>query len=420
MKQKLYFLYSTLVGITIFLSSCKVRERIPAPSTPADSTTMDTVWRTQINDYSITPMLNSEGDVLSSKMFSSSGEVFQLFDGKTGKLKWEWKDYFSPESGFKGSNHVLYKDVLVLSRKNTSYAVDAITGKTIWRDYQNDLFGDNFLTGDEDGFIYHSFRPMNLDNRFVYIWRTRYDQLSWEQVCVFEEPMPLDRIRTGNMIIAKNKEGEKVLIYTLHIFREINGETKEMSRVIAYNLHTKKVIWNHDNSKQDINLTFWKTSMVSKGNTVFIFGVIGQEYVLNAYQVDTGKLLWSKSIPDFGLGLYLYKDLIIPLINRTRMVEALDINTGNAKWVQPFNDKPIYQINFDFDDSKVYKNFLISTVCDKLLALDLENGRVVYYEKPKVMYNCLQYGLAINEDKRWFYIQDRKFINCYKIPFQIK
>jgi hypothetical protein len=68
----------------------------------------------------------------------------------------------------------------------------------------------------------------------------------------------------------------------------------------------------------------------------------------------------------------------------------------------------------------VYKNFLISTQCGKMLAVNLDNGKEVYYDAPKVMGECLQHGLAINEEKRWFYVQDRFYINCYTLPFQIK
>jgi len=421
MNIKKYIIFLSIIGILQLLQNCKVREISPVPSIPIDTVAMDTVWRSEINDYSITPMLNSQGDVIASKMFSDpKGEVFQLYDGVTGKLKWEWQNYFTVEHGFNGSDHFLYKDVLVLSGRNTTYSIDAISGKTIWRDYQDTLFGDNFLAGDDDGFIYHSFRPFKDGNRLVYIWRTRYDELNWEPVCEFEEPIELERIRTSNMIVAKNNLGEKVLVYTLHIFRQVAGARKEFSKVIAYNLNAKKVIWQIDNSTQDINLTFWKTNMLYKDNKIFIFGVIGQQYALLAYNLTNGELLWSKSIPDFGVGLYLYKDMIIPLINRTKRVEALNINTGNAKWVQTFENEIKYDVNFGFDDSKVYKNFLISTICNNLLSLDLENGKVVYYDRPKVMDDCLQFGMAINEEKRWFYIQDRRYINCYTLPFQIK
>ncbi|MCG9879537.1 MAG: PQQ-like beta-propeller repeat protein [Bacteroidia bacterium] len=382
---------------------------------------MDSVWKTEIRDYSISPMLNSKGDLITSKIFSDpNGEIFQLYDGLTGKLKWEWQDFFAVERGFDGNDHFLYKDVLAISTRNTTYAIDAITGKTLWRDYQDTLYGDNFLTGDEDGFIYHGFRPFDVGNRLVYIWRTRYDVLNWEPVCQYLEPLELERIRTSNMVVTKNHLGEKILVYTLSIFRVIDGSRKETSKIIAYNLNTNKVMWEVDNTTNDISLTYWKTNLLSKDNKIFIFGEIGQSYALLAYDLMTGNRIWFRPIPDYGVGLYLYKDKIIPLINRHKVVEAMDINTGVTQWVKSYENDLNYDISFGFNDSKVYKNYLISTQCSKMLAINLDNGKEVYYDAPKVMGECLQFGIAINEEKRWFYVQDRKYINCYTLPSQIK
>jgi outer membrane protein assembly factor BamB len=139
-----------------------------------------------------------------------------------------------------------------------------------------------------------------------------------------------------------------------------------------------------------------------------------------AYKIDDGLLAFVKILEEFGVGLHFYNDMVIPLLNGNALVAAYDVNTGVEKWNISFLDKGRYTVNFDFYDSKIYKNFLISTQCKKILGINLDNGKEVFFGTPNAMNDCLQYGLAINEEKRWFYVQDRRYINCFTLPVQIK
>ena len=52
--------------------------------------------------------------------------------------------------------------------------------------------------------------------------------------------------------------------------------------------------------------------------------------------------------------------------------------------------------------------------------LNLDNGSVVFNKQVALPEGCLQYGIAINEQKRWFYVQDRYNVLCYKLPVEVK
>lgn len=407
----------------IFQASCKVGEVAPpSPSLTASDTIskLDTVWRVEINDYSITPILNSSKNVLTSKMFNDSrGEVFQLRSGQSGELLWEWSDYFTPEHGFFGSSKMFYKDVLILSNSYKTYAFSSITGQTLWRDNQKGMIGDNSMAIDDEGYVYHTFRDIGNGNRNIYVWRTKYDQLKWEQIYVFSDTVDNGKMANMNIVVSKNTKGENILVFTPVMFRDFSGVNTYASKVIAYNIDERKIEWQVDYNLNNEHLQFWKTDMVAKNDKIYIFAVAGTKYFLQAYQIADGKLAFERSLPDFGVGMYFYKNMVVPLLNGNKPVTAYDLNTGALIWSLDVNNDQRW-INFDFEDSKVYKNFLISTQCGNILAINLDNGKEVFFDKPKVMGECLQFGLAINEEKRWFYVQDRKYINCYTLPFQIK
>jgi outer membrane protein assembly factor BamB len=141
---------------------------------------------------------------------------------------------------------------------------------------------------------------------------------------------------------------------------------------------------------------------------------------LVAFNVKDGSVAWEKKLPNFGVGIYLYKNSIIPLCNGGNPVTAYDLNTGNVVWQQNFTDDQLSNLNFDLSDSKVFKNYLLSTQCDHLLVLNLDNGSIVYFKDISLPNGCLQFGLEINEEKRCFYVQDRMSVVCYKLPDEVK
>jgi outer membrane protein assembly factor BamB len=190
------------------------------------------------------------------------------------------------------------------------------------------------------------------------------------------------------------------------------------AKVFGYNLNTKKYDWIKDYTHKYVE--FNVCNMASANGKVYTFAVYGANRYLVAINANDGSIAWDKLLPNFGVGIYLYKNMIIPLCNGRSIVAAYDLNTGAKQWQQEFNPEMLSNINFNFGDSKVFKNYLLSTKCDYLLALNLDNGSIVYFKKIAFPNACIQFGLEVNEEKRCFYVQDRISVVCYKLPDEIK
>jgi outer membrane protein assembly factor BamB len=149
-----------IMGVVLVNYSCKSKEEVFKPLPPkTTSLTLDTLWRSFIGGYSINPIMNSRKDILMSKVFYNPvGEIFKMFDGETGKLKWEWHDYYRPEEGFYDNGHILINDILILAASRNTYALNTLTGKTLWRTQPTNMYGEYKIFKDEDGYIYQGFR----------------------------------------------------------------------------------------------------------------------------------------------------------------------------------------------------------------------------------------------------------------------
>ena len=142
------------LALNLIVSSCNKEESFKSNSGLPDysgTSNLDLVWKSYIDEkkveaYNINPILNSNGDILVSNFADpSKREPMLLFDGITGALKWKWNDYFRDESGFWDKCHVAENDVLVLCSHNATYALNLITGQTLWRHFIDTMWGSPFI-----------------------------------------------------------------------------------------------------------------------------------------------------------------------------------------------------------------------------------------------------------------------------------
>jgi outer membrane protein assembly factor BamB len=408
-----------IIGILLVNYSCKSKEEVLKPL-PLNTSklVLDTLWRSYIGSYSNNPILNSNKDILMSKIFDNpEGEIFKLFDGSTGKLKWEWHDYFDFEEGFFSSRHIVKNDIIILCGGRNTYGLNILTGKTIWRNQMANMYGEQQIYEDMDGYVYQGYVDA-VNNYKSYVYRTKYDEGKWELVCTYEDSSKTyGRMYSNPITFSTNDKGEKMMIYTMYLASKTDN-TKYSSKIFGYNMVTKQFDWIKDYSDRYYELNVCK--MGSANGKVYTFAVYGANRFLVAFNANDGSIAWEKKLPNFGVGIYMYKNTIIPLCNGGNPVTAYDLNTGNAVWQQNFNADQLSNLNFDLSDSKVFKNYLLSTQCDHLLVLNLDNGAIVYFKDISLPNGCLQFGLEINEEKRCFYVQDRMSVVCYKLPDEVK
>lgn len=410
------YFFSISVLLSLMVIGCKTKEEAykPLPKT-LTQLELDTIWRFK-NEYSIMPTLNSDRDLLVSEMFQINGDEFKLLDGETGKLKWKWFDYFQKEEGFRSLNSIYIDDIMVLCSRSRTYAFNAKTGKTLWRHRIDTLFGEPQIYQDDEDYIYHGFT--SLKGYRAYVYRASYDKGDWTPICTFEDStMHFDSPSITPVALSKNDKGEKIMIFTLYLFSN-KGEPQTAIKVCGFNMVTNKYEWVKDYS--DKYAEFMVCKMASNDTKVFTYAVSGLNRYLVAINANDGSIAWEQSMPDLGVGIYPYKDKLISLSNGSRPVICVDQNTGNIAWQQNFTPETIDNFNFTFGDSKVFKNYLFSSKCNYLLVLNLDDGSVVYNKRISLPNGCLQFGVDINEEKRWLYIQDRYYINCYKLPDEVK
>jgi outer membrane protein assembly factor BamB len=412
-RNVIYF----LISISILSTSCKVEEFVSPPK-QVKKLVLDTTWTAYIGGYSNNPITNSNGDVLMSKVFDNpEGEIFKLYDGVTGKLKWEWHDYIKPAYEFSDNCHVLIKDVLALNAGSKTYAFNILTGKTIWRNSITNLEASPQFYAGPDNYIYQGFSDITRTFK-SYFYRTKYDQGNWELVCTFEDSTKqFDVIYSSPVAFSKNDIGEQIMVYTLHLLSSRDGDIYA-SKVCGFNLSTNKFEWIRDYS--DRYYEFMICNMQSNNEKVFTFATYGSKRYLIAINANDGSIAWEQIIPDLGVGLFSYKDLVIPTCNGNNPLTAYNQTTGKPVWSNPLTGLGLTMLNFAFGDAIVYKNYLISTQGDNLLVVNMDGGGVLYKEKIALPQGYLQFGVAINEKERLLYVQDRLRVVCYKLPDEIK
>lgn len=403
------------------LSTCK-KEPPPEVPFPSPSSALELVWQVPSPYYSSPPMLNSNGDVLMSASFidPTKGEIFKLLDQTNGEVKWEWKDYFKPKEGFAKDLMVQRNDVLVLSDRNYNYALNMLTGQTIWRNQIDTMEAEPQIYEDADGYVYKGFRSFTQPST-VHILRTMYNTGNWEFVCTYTDPNPIPgRFEVASIGVTLNAKGEKMVAFAIYTYSP-DPEVPVKPLIIGYNLNTKVFDWvkNHDDFLREFSVFMFNNNQ----GIVYSFGYFASTGYLVATKVDDGSILWKRELAGRGIGIDFYKQNLIVTCSGQSPVVCLNQETGALVWQQPFNtisDAQRTHLNFQDGECTIYKNYHLSTQCNYLLALNLDNGSMAYFEKAALPEGCLQSGIVVDEQKKVFYTEDRLRLLCYKLPEVLK
>lgn len=381
---------------------------------------LEPIWKRRLDTNtvdagSINPMLNSNGDIVVSSFTTiSNREPIMLFSGKTGEHKWKWDDYLRDELGFWDRRHVVDNDILVLCAHNATYALNIVTGQTVWRHFRPTEWGSSSIFKDDKGYVYHIFSGENSDYA-NYVYRTKIDQLNWELVCTLRDSS--DRLFTRrlpeNITFTTNQKGDQLMLFSLTLFNTaIDGNTF----LACYNINEKKYEWVR-NYYQDYN-EWGHTNMHVCNNMIVAYAYLGSNRYLIGVNLENGNIEWEQPVADHGVDLFKFNNTIISTVNGRHSVIAYNPATGQIIWEQKFNAEVLSQMNFLFGHGKTFKHFLFSTHCERLVVLNLIDGNVVYNER--ISTGCLEYGAVVDEHNKTFFVVDGTYINCYKLPKEIQ
>ncbi len=403
-----------LLGLVLTLLACKSQKKTDVPK-PIANLTYDTVWTIPAS-YSLKPHLTKEGNVVYNDLFSPNpkgGSIF-IVDGLTGKQLFEWNNYLHTPLTI-SDNGVFYKDnKMVFCNGPRNYCINTENGATLWRTQMLDYSASTFLFSDSNKYYYQG---MSNANYQVDIYKSEIESGKKEiAFSIFDTTKMYEDLLVNPIVVSINSKNESVLL-TKVAFRAAINDYPLKTKVFCYNLTQKKLDWVEDfeGKMNQIHVSNFAT----KGNKTFLSGFYQKTWYIFCLDNDNGQIIWQQVLPNFCVGLHLYEDQVIAMSAGQSPITSFNTTNGNPKWTTSFFDEPYYDINFDFGDAIVFKNYLISTQGDYLLGLNLENGRVICHKKMALPNSYMQYGIAINEEKRLFYVQDRFRLLCYRLPKEI-
>jgi outer membrane protein assembly factor BamB len=394
--------------IIIILVGCKTSSERLNPLT-IESMALDSLWSIP-NGYSIMPELHSE-NILVSWMFREQGDIYRSLNKVTGKINWEWYDYFKPGNA---NHHIIKNNILVIADGPRNYGVDLSSGHTIWRNQMPDHSAIAQIYFDGETYTYQTYID---DYDVSKIFRTNIINGNRDLVLAISDTFEsYSKTIISPLTITKNSKGENILIMSLYL-RPKGGDQSAKNVVLCYSLDHNRYKWSKDYTNQYREFSF--NGFKAIGGNTFIFADFMQKDYLLCLNNDDGSITWSNEIPNQGVSMHLVNGNIIALCNGRTAVNCFNQKTGKLVWTQTFSNMNMPDHNFTFEDGTIFKNYLFSAQCDHLLVLDINNGLVKYYKNIALPNGCLQYGVAIDEAKRVFYVQDRYRIICYKLPKEI-
>ncbi len=416
MKNGLLFL-SSFVFLALN-NNCK-KESNANKVIVTDSTNMINNWKVAFNinsqySYSIRPIITPSNDVIMSSWGASPREVFRLYDFKTGKVKWEWSDYLRDEQIFTGNRNAIYNFSLILCKNNATYSLNMTSGTTQWKHWIDTMYGSPFIYTGFSGYIYHGFTGEIGRNTF-YMFRTKHDKQDWKLIFTyFDSTLVYDKLSDGSVGFTKNTNGDELLIFSLICAGKNVGPTL----LCAYNLTKNKYEWTksyiHKYSYFSVNKI-----IISEGR-IFSFAELGNKYYISSFNVSDGSLVWETTLPDFGVAMHEYQNKIMILCNGDQPVTCYDKSSGQIIWKQHVALDGGEFLNYGFNDSGMFKNYLFSTQGKCLLVFDVNDGKVVYNKKLMSPGHSMTTGIAVNETLGYYYVADNQFANCFKLPPEVK
>jgi outer membrane protein assembly factor BamB len=422
-----YLVIPILFCLCTSFSSCIEEEpRVyPPPYIAPNLSVLDTVWTRSFCCSSTKPTLNKNGDLLVSAQFNNTGkgEAFLLLDKNTGALKWEWNDYIVPEEIFGIRTQI--DDIMILSSGRRSYAFNIVTGQTVWKYTIDSIAATSQICKDEDGYIYKGFYSKTQPST-IYIFRSKYNIGNWELVCTYKDKNPIrGRFEPASIGVTKNAKGEKVVVFSIYTWYDKLEDNKAL--LVGYNLSTQTFDWEK-NYRPNPLAEFSVFMFTNHKGIVYTFAAgYTQEWYLLAFDINTGNLLWQKLLPNFGTGIDFFKDnMIVSCANippNVSPVYCFNQKTGNLVWQQSFaqiTEAQKSDLSFSFDESILFKNYHLSTQGKRLLALNADNGEIVFFDHTTLPEGYLNGGVAANDQKGVFYAVDGRRILCYKLPASIK
>ena len=397
---------------------------IPCPFL-CDTSKLEMVWQQPLSFdtselFSISPVIFNNR-VLFSRSFSIV-DTLKCFDSKTGRLVWQWADYFL---GRKSAITLSHKEFLqngkfLFTTWNDVYCVDVGSGRTHWRSQLQSGSG-NPRINETPNYVYHvNLQRANAVTINSYLVRADINEGKWDTIYTQSKIEGFEPNIEPASVSWTNTKGEEIVFFQIRYW-DFPG-SKGRIDWLALNLTTKKEEFRFNNIDRGQIGTVANAFL--SGDKVY-FLCVNSLFCINK---NDGKIIWRKNFDKEGetftsaSPLIAEGKLFIKPDNST--LYALDPDTGNQIWVDTDNGTESKGIIY-YDGLLYYT----SGGDAKIYAVEAATGKKIWAEpSPNKYKNALNGnrrfsnanigfgGIAIDPEQGVLFTSDFYFAMCLKLP----
>lgn len=349
------------------------------------------IWQTRIGFGSLIFATSPIQELSNGTLYAGIREpntVLYLIDKSTGTIQWEWSDWITSRESVLLNDFYVYQNTLLFQNGQNTYALNAQTGKTLWRvQHQSD---GRLVTGLGNTFF---FTPKAINIAYGNVQTGTYSE-----IFSLEEPSGI-RVGLKTPVPFLGQSGDTMLI-TARGGLNLMNSTPTPTYLMLYNLTKRQLVYDSLQQANSVN----KLPQIV-GNKVYMD--IGRSLQCN--DLWTGKLLWKRDFENSFLvsGLTVSDGKVFAGCEDTNFY-CLDAETGSTLW----------QLNGIVGGS--HKPFVMNGVVyftrTLLYAVDIQTGQYLWKrECPEQAQNGSVYffGRVTGSNGR-IYCQSYKSAYCYK------
>ena len=245
------------------------------------------------------------------------------------------------------------------------------------------------------------------------IMKNNVNKSMWEEVLIDSFPCEDDVFATyTRSFLIKKMPNEDEVIYYNAAQGNNTINTRNLRKIVAYNLTQKKFIWENYNvldSIDGVGPDIFSPINVN-GKVIFGFGS-----ALAAYDENTGKEIWVTSISSPGQSDLKLFNGKLTILNSQGLMYLIDATTGAILKTTQLKSGNTKQ--WQMHNGVIY----FTVAAHTLYAIDADTHEIKWEAKsPNTNCGYCTFGFAspvVDAETNRLYMSDRKEIICYELPW---
>lgn len=420
----------SILLFTLLFNSCHKPAIEPLPPfnpcaiIPCDTSKLEIIWQRPIwsdtMELASMPALLFGNEVIFSQETFSLTDTLKFFNKSNGQQTRIWENYFPGRiKHMLGSNPVKVNNIISFTTWDDVYAINTISGQTVWRTKLETGSGDPFLNNIGTAIYHGHYDRRNATNYVSYLVKAEVNTGKWDTVhaqLMINNYQPFH----GKPALWVNADGDSILVFQL-TFMDINkGSEGYKTDVVALNLRTRQEYFRFEDI--DIGHAGSRRFPYLVGNSMFV--PLGANMI--CIDMLSKAIKWRRQFnTGFTSGqpfIYVENKFFVKPDNRT--LYQLDMETGNILWQDLDNGSGASDM--------VYYDGVLYYTCSgngKIYAVEVATGRKLWAEpspnhfknkfngnKKYTNANIGFGGIAIDSALGYLYTSDFYFHICLKLP----